>query len=83
MVSIASAQIFPDNTLSSFTNFLTEQVNLEGQWEVAISEKPYPSLYQKVIEENSCFLMKKFQSRLIFTIWNPVITLPLRILLKL
>ena len=50
MVSNASAQLFSDNTLSSFTNFLPEQLNLEGQWEVAISEITYPSMYQKVTE---------------------------------
>ena len=43
LVSYASGELFPDNTLSSFTNFLPEQVNLEGQWEVAISEISYPS----------------------------------------
>ena len=46
LVSNASEELFPDNTLSSFTNFLPEQVNLEGQWEVAISEISYPSMYQ-------------------------------------
>ena len=48
LVSNASAQLFPDNTLSSSTNFLPEQLNLDGQWEVAISEKSYPSMYQNV-----------------------------------
>ena len=52
LVSNASAQLFPDNTLSSFTNFLTEQLNLEGQLEVAISEISYPSMYQNVTEGN-------------------------------
>ena len=42
LVSNASSQLFPNNTLSSFTNFLPEQVNLDGQWEVAISEISYP-----------------------------------------
>ena len=37
-VFTASGEFFPDNTLSSFTNFLPEQLNLEGQWEAAISE---------------------------------------------
>ena len=36
--SNASAQLFPENTLSSFTNFLPEELNLDVQWEVAISE---------------------------------------------
>ena len=50
LVSNASGELFPDNTLSSFTNFLPEQVNLEGQWEVAFSEISYPSMYQNITE---------------------------------
>ena len=50
MVSNASGELFPNNTLSSFTNFLPEQVTLEGQWEVAISEISYPSMYQNATE---------------------------------
>ena len=38
LISNASGELFPDNTLSSLANFLPEQVNLEGQWAVAISE---------------------------------------------
>ena len=59
LVSIASAQRFPDNALSSFTNFLPEQLNLDGQWEVAISEKSYPSMYQNVTEGKFMFFDKK------------------------
>ena len=50
LVSNASAQLLPDNKLKSFTNFLPEQLNLEGHWEVAISEIPYSSMYQNVTE---------------------------------
>ena len=50
LVSNASRELFPNNTLSSFTNFLPEQVNLEGQWEVAISKISYPSMYQNKTE---------------------------------
>ena len=57
--SNASAQLFPDNTLSSFTNFLPEQLNLDGQSDVATSEISYPSLYQKVTEEKFMFSDKK------------------------
>ena len=53
LVSNASGELLPDNTLSSFTNFLPEQVNLEGQWKVAISEISYPSMYQNITE--GCF----------------------------
>ena len=42
--------MFPDNTLSPFTNFLPEQVNLEEQWEVVISERSYPTMYQNITE---------------------------------
>ena len=59
LVSNASAELFPDNTLSSFTNFLSEQVNLEGQWEVAISEISYPSMYQNITEGYFKFFDKK------------------------
>ena len=50
LISNASAELFPHNTLSFFTNFLPEQVILEGQWEVAISEISYPSMYQNITE---------------------------------
>ena len=60
LVSNASGELFPDNTLSSFTNFLPEQVNLEGQSEVAISEISYPSMYQNITEGKIKFFDKKF-----------------------
>ena len=59
LVSNASGELFPDNTLSSFTNFLPEQLNLEGQWEVAISEISYPSMYQKITEGKCKFFDEK------------------------
>ena len=60
LVSNASGELFPDNTLSYFTNFLPEQVNLEGQWEVAISEISYPSMYQNITEGKFKFFDEKF-----------------------
>ena len=50
LVSNASGELFPNNTSSSFRKFLPEQVSLEGQWEVAISEISYPSMYQNITE---------------------------------
>ena len=50
LVSNASGELLPDKTLSSFTNFLPEQVNLEEQWEVAISEISYASINQNITE---------------------------------
>ena len=59
LVSKASGEWFPDNTLSSFTNFLPEQVNLEGQWELAIPEISYPSMYQNITEGKFKFFDEK------------------------
>ena len=59
LVLNASAQRFSDNTLSSFTNFLPEQMNPDGQWEVAISEISYSSMYQNVTEGKFMFFEKK------------------------
>ena len=60
LVSNASEELFPDKTLSSFTNFLPEQLNLEGQWEVAISDKSYPSMYHNITERKFKFYDEKF-----------------------
>ena len=46
LVSNASEELFPDKTLSFFANFLSEQVNVQGQWELTISDLSYPSVYQ-------------------------------------
>ena len=59
LVPNTSAQILPDNTLSSFTNYLPEQLNLDGQWEVEISEMSYPSRYQNVTDGKIKFFDKK------------------------
>ena len=62
LVSNACGELIPDNTHSSFTNFLPEQVNLEGQWEVAISEISYPSMYQNITEGKFKFFDKKLSA---------------------
>ena len=38
------------------TNFLPEQIHLKGEWEVAISEISYPSLYQNLTEGKFTFV---------------------------
>ena len=60
LVSNISVQIFPDKTLSSFTNFLPQQLYLEDQWEVAISLLFYPLMYQNVRERKLMFFDKSF-----------------------
>ena len=71
MVTNASAQLFPDNTLSSFRNFLPEQLNLEGQREVAISETSYPSMHQNVTESKFMFYDKNLSKSLAFYYLEP------------
>ena len=62
LMSNASGELFPDNTLSSSTNFLPEQVNLEGQWEIANSKISYPSMYQNITEGKFKFFDEKFSN---------------------
>ena len=52
---------------------------MDGQWEVAISEISYPSMYQNVTEGK---FSRNFQSHQKSITWNLVFTLPSRILLK-
>ena len=56
LVSIASFDCYPNNTLRSFTNFVPEQINLDGEWEVATTELSYPSLYQNITEGKFFYL---------------------------
>ena len=47
---------YPNNSLSSFTNFLPKELHLTGDWEVAIWEISYSSLYQNVTEWKLTFI---------------------------
>ena len=38
LISATSRKNFPNNTLSSFRNFCKEQLSLDGDWRVALSE---------------------------------------------
>ena len=58
MVSTASAEVYPQNTLSAFTNCLPEQLNLEGDWEVALLEISYPSLINNLTKGNFWYIHK-------------------------
>ena len=48
LVSNASMNVYPNNTIASFTNFLPEQIYLDGEWEVALLEVAYPNLYHNI-----------------------------------
>ena len=59
LVSKTSARLFPDNSVRSFTNFLRKQLNLESEWQFALSKIPYPSMYQNSAEGKFIFFDKK------------------------
>lgn len=61
LVSNASSTIYPNNTISSFTNFLPEQIELSGEWEVALMEISYPTQYFNVTEGSLWFSLIDFQ----------------------
>ena len=46
LVFNASFNCYPNNSFSSFTIVLPEQIRLKGEWEIVISEILYPSLDQ-------------------------------------
>ena len=50
LVSNASMRLHPENSLSSFINFLPEQIALDGEWEVALSEIIFPSTIHNVVD---------------------------------
>ena len=59
LVSKASAELFLDNTLRSFTNLLPDRLNLEVQWEFAISEVSNHQIIKLLQSTSSRFLFKK------------------------
>ena len=75
LVSNASAQLFPDIKLSSFAKFLPEELNPEGQREVVLSKKSYPSRHQNVTGANLMFLDKKLSRSSKFYYLGPCVYL--------
>ena len=63
LVSNASSSIYPDNTLASFTNFLPEQLYLDGDWEVALLEITYPALYNNITEGKFWYVPQRSTSK--------------------
>lgn len=48
LVSNASMNVFPNNTLASFTNVFPEEISLDSDWEVCLSEITYPCFYYNI-----------------------------------
>ena len=51
-----SADVYPNNTLSTFTNRLVQPVDLsEGEWEVGLMEMMFPTTLDNISQEESWF----------------------------
>ena len=61
LVSNGSMQLYPSNTLSSFTNHLMEPLQLDGEWRVALSAITVPANVKNVTKSS-------------FIAYTPVIT---------
>ena len=48
LVSNGSMNLYPGNTLSSFTNLLSQPIYLKGSWSVALAEITFPTLAKNV-----------------------------------
>ena len=64
LVSNASMEIYPDNTLSSFSNFLPKQFTVDDAWEVALVEISYPAVYHKITEGQFRYKIDSSDNRL-------------------
>lgn len=52
LVSSASMQTFPENSMASFRNQLHQQLTLEGDWRVALTEIIVPTFLNNVTDTN-------------------------------
>ena len=51
--------IFNDNSLASFKNLLSENIDLQGEWRVALTEITFPTHINNVTDTKTSVLQKK------------------------
>ena len=49
---------FPDNTLTHYKTKLPEMINLQGQWEVGLSEIQYPHTWYNIKHADAWFMVR-------------------------
>ena len=59
LVSSASMGVFTDNTLANFKNLFSEEIILEGDWRVALSEVIFPAFIYNVVDTEVRVYRKK------------------------
>ena len=50
--------VFKDNTLANFKNLLNEEINLQGEWRVAVTEITFPTQINNVTDNNIVYYKK-------------------------
>ena len=58
LVSSASRNVFKDNTQALFKNLLSEEINLQGEWRVAVTEITFPTQINNVTDNNNVYYKK-------------------------
>ena len=58
LVSSASMNIFIYNSIASFKNLLSENIDLQGEWRVALSEKTIPTHFINVTDTKIVYYKK-------------------------
>ena len=58
LMSSASMNIFMDNSLASFKNLLGEDISLQGEWRVALSEITFPTHFNNVTDTKIVYYKK-------------------------
>ena len=62
VVSSASMEIFDSNTLASFRNFFNDEIQLSGDWRVALSEIIFPTKIENIVNGNlTVFNLKDYE----------------------
>lgn len=73
LLSNSSMKYFPENKTSAYTVHLTKEVNLDGKWNVALSEITFPTMIHNVSTENNTVFIhyKSFEKEEGLITWKP------------
>ena len=77
VVSSASMEIFGSNTLASFRNFFNDEIQLSGDWRVALSEVIFPTKIENIVDGNiTAYNLKDYEDCQKMSSGNNVISRP-------
>ena len=58
LVSSPSMNVFEDNTLANFKNLLSEEINLQAEWRVAVTEITLPTQINNITDNKTVYYKK-------------------------